>query len=74
MRTNNLSIKELINTPFGKKKNILDIIRSNNLSQKIVSPHSKRFAQISTDPKNINKNEILAKLSIEEKFRKRDNF
>ena len=74
LRTNNLSIKELINTPFGKKKNILDIIRSNNLSQKIVSPHSKRFAQISTDPKNINKNEILAKLSIEEKFRKRDNF
>ena len=58
---NSLSIKELINTPFGKKRNILDIIKSNNLSNKLVSPNSKNIYQISTDPKRINKKEIREK-------------
>ena len=68
---NSLSIKELINTPFGKKRNILDIIKSNNLSNKLVSPNSKNIYQISTDPKRINKKEIS---SLREKYkRKKEN-
>ena len=67
---NSLSIKELINTPFGKKRNILDIIKSNNLSNKIVSPNSKNIYQISTDPKRINKKEVS---SLREKYRRKKN-
>lgn len=65
---NSLSIKELINTPFGKKRNILDIIKSNNLSNKLVSPNSKNIYQISTEPKRINKTEINI---LREKFRRK---
>ena len=65
---NSLSIKELIKTPFGKKRNILDIIKSNNLSEKLVSPNSKNIYQISTDPKRINKKEMS---NVREKYKRK---
>ena len=65
---NSLSIKELIKTPFGKKRNILDIIKSNNLSNKLVSPNSKNIYQISTDPKRINKKEMS---NVREKYKRK---
>jgi len=65
---NSLSIKELIKTPFGKKRNILDIIKSNNLSEKLLSPNSKNIYQISTDPKRINKKEMS---NVREKYKRK---
>ena len=76
-KKNSLSIKELINIPSSKKKNILDLIKSNNLSNQLVSPDSKRLVQIHTDPKKIPKKEkeINSKTSIREMYkRKKNNF
>ena len=64
---NTLSIKELINAPSSKKKNILDIIKSNNLSNKIISPNAKKLIQINTDPKNYRKDFLQKSLQSKSK-------
>ena len=46
-----LQIKDLVNLPFGKKRNILEIVKKNNLSSKSASPDLKRLIRISSDPK-----------------------
>ena len=45
-----LLMKDLINLPFGKKRSILEIVKTNNLSSKSVSPSSKKLLQHFTDP------------------------
>jgi hypothetical protein len=47
-----LLMKDLINLPFGKRRSILEIVKTNNLSSKSVSPSSKRLLQNFTDPNN----------------------
>ena len=44
-------MKELINLPNGKRKNILEIIKTNNMANKSVSPSAKRILEIFTEPK-----------------------
>jgi hypothetical protein len=57
-----LSIKELINVPFlSKKKNIIDIIKTNNLYDKLISPNTKKALQINTEPKRYQKKDLLSK-------------
>ena len=74
-KKNNLSIKELINISSSKKRNILDLIKSNNLANPLVSPDSKKLMQIHTDPKRIPKTELNSKTSIREMYkRKKNNF
>ena len=74
-KKNNLSIKELINIPSSKKRNILDLIKSNNLANQLVSPDSKKLVQIHTDPKRIPKTELNSRTSIREMYkRKKNNF
>ena len=59
-----LLMKELINIPFGKKRTILEIIKTNNLSSKSVSPSSKRIFINYTDPKVNNKIENISNFSL----------
>ena len=74
-KTNTLSIKELINIPSSKKKNILELIKTNNLTNQLFSPDSKRLIQIGTDPKRIPKKEsnLNSKTSVREMFKKKKN-
>jgi len=51
-----LQFKDLINLPFGKKRNILEIVKKNNLSSKSASPNLKRLFRISSEPKFTKKN------------------
>ena len=44
-------MRELINLPSGKKKNIVGIIKANVLANKSVSPGVKRILKISGDNK-----------------------
>ena len=48
-----LLMKELINLPFGKKRTILEIVKTNNILSKSVSPTSKRLFQNYTEPNTI---------------------
>ena len=50
-KRNLLQFKDLINLPFGKKKNILEIVKKNNLSNKSASPNLKRLIRMSSDPR-----------------------
>ena len=68
-----LSIKELINVPSSKKKNFLDIIKSNNLSNKIISPNAKKIIQINTDPKNYRKDFLQKSLQSKSILSKKDS-
>ena len=72
-RNNTLCIKDLINIPSSKKRNILDLIKSNNLSNKLISPDSKRLLQIHTDPKKFYKNELNTKTSVREMYKMKKN-
>ncbi len=45
-----LLMKDLINLPLGKKRYFLEIIKTNNLLSRSVSPSSKRILQNLTDP------------------------
>ena len=45
-----LLMKDLINLPLGKKRYFLEIIKTNNLLSRSVSPSSKRLLQNLTDP------------------------
>ena len=57
-----LSIKEIINVPsLSKKKNFIDIIKSNNLCDKIISPSARKVLQINTDPKKYQKKDLIPK-------------
>ena len=69
----NVSIKDLINIPTSKKKNCLDLIKTNNLTNKLISPNSKRLIQIHPEPKKIIKNEFNAKTSIREMYKNKKN-
>ena len=51
-------MKELVNIPFGKRRTILEIIKSNNIANKSVSPSAKRILEIYTNQKNYPKNEL----------------
>ena len=44
-------MKELINLPSGKRKTILEIIKTNNMANKSVSPSAKRILGIFNEPK-----------------------
>ena len=72
-KTNTLKIKELINIPSSKKKNILDLIKTNNLTNQLFSPDSKRLIQNGTDPKRIPKKEsnLDSKTSIREMYKRK---
>ena len=72
-KINNLSIKEFINKPSSKKKNILELIKTNNLSNQLVSPNSKRLIQMHTAPKKLPKNEFNSRTSIREMYKRKNN-
>ena len=72
-KKNTLSIKEFINAPSSKKKNILDLIKTNNLINQTASPNSKKLVQIHTDPKKLPKNEFNSKTSIREMYKRKNN-
>ena len=46
-----LQFKDLVNLPLGTKRNILEIVKKNNLSSKSASPNLKRLIRISSEPK-----------------------
>ena len=72
-KKNTISIKELINIPSSKKKNILELIKTNNLTNKLVSPNSKKLIQTNTGPKKLAKNEFNSKTSIREMYKRKKN-
>jgi len=55
---NPLIIKDMINSPSNIKKNILEIIKSNNLSNLIISPNAKKLGHVLTEPKLITKKDF----------------
>ena len=68
-----LLIKDMINKPSNIKRNILEIIKSNNLSNLIISPNSKKLNHVFTEPKSIRKKDFLSELQMKELYqRKKD--
>ena len=54
-KRNLILIKDLINSPYGKRRSILDMIRSSNLSTKSLSPTGRKFFNIPNDLEIYNK-------------------
>ena len=70
---NPLILKDMINSPSNIKKNILDIIKSNNLSNLIIYPNAKKLGHVLTEPKLITKKDFSNNLPIKELYqRKKD--
>ena len=70
---NPLIINDMINSPSNIKKNILEIIKSNNLSNLIISPNAKKLGHVLTEPKLITKKDFSNNLPIKELYqRKKD--
>ena len=57
-------MKELVNLPFGKRRTILDIIKTNNMSNKSVSPTAKTIFKIFNDSKDKKNKNISVNTSI----------
>ena len=66
-----LLIKDMINRPSNIKKNILEIIKSNNLSNLIISPNSKKLSHVLTEPKFITKKDFTNNLPINELYQRK---
>ena len=68
-----LLIKDMINKPSNIKRNILEIIKSNNLSNLIISPNSKKLNHVFTEPKSIRKKDFLSELQMKELYQRKKN-
>ena len=66
-----LLIKDMINRPSNIKKNILEIIKSNNLSNIIISPNAKKLSHVLTEPKFITKKDFTNNLPIKELYQRK---
>ena len=75
MKNNNpLSIKELINASSVKKRHILDIVKSNNLSSKLNSPNSNQTIRINKKPNKLSQDQFNFKDSIQEIYKRRKGY
>ena len=61
----------MINSPSNIKKNILEIIKSNNLSNLIISPNAKTLSHVLTEPKLITKKDFTNNLPIKELYQRK---
>ena len=66
-----LLIKDMINRPSNIKKNILEIIKSNNLSNIIISPNAKKLSHVLTEPKFLTKKNFTNNLPIKELYQRK---
>ena len=66
-----LLIKDMINRPSNIKKNILEIIKSNNLSNLIISPNAKKLSHVLTEPKFLTKKDFTNNLPIKELYQRK---
>lgn len=66
-----LLIKDMINRPSNIKKNILEIIKSNNLSNLIISPNAKKLSHVLTEPKFLTKKDFTKNLPIKELYQRK---
>ena len=66
-----LLIKDMINRPSNIKKNILEIIKSNNLSNIIISPNAKKLSHVLTEPKFLTKKDFTNNLPIKELYQRK---
>ena len=66
-----LLIKDMINRPSNIKKNILEIIKSNNLSNLIISPNAKKLSHVLTEPKFLTKKNFTNNLPIKELYQRK---
>ena len=66
-----LLIKDMINRPSNIKKNILEIIKSNNLSNIIISPNAKKLSHVLTEPKFLKKKNFTNNLPIKELYQRK---
>ena len=66
-----LLIKDMINRPSNIKKNILEIIKSNNLSNIIISPNAKKLSHVLTEPKFLTKKNFTDNLPIKELYQRK---
>ena len=66
-----LLIKDMINRPSNIKKNILEIIKSNNLSNFIISPNAKKLSHVLTEPKFLTKKDFTNNLPIKELYQRK---
>ena len=65
-----LLIKDMINKPSNIKKNILEIIKSNNISNVINSP-TKKIIPTFTEPKSLIKKDNTTKLPVKEFYQRK---
>ena len=66
-----LLIKDMINKQSNIKRNILEIIKTNNLSNLIISPNTKKMSHISTEPKFITNKDLTKNIPINELYTKK---
>ena len=66
-----LLIKDMINKPSNIKKNILEIIKSNNISNLINSPNSKNITPVFTEPKSLSKKNFTTKILVKELYQRK---
>ncbi len=66
-----LLIKDMINRPSNIKKNILEIIKSNNLSNLIISPNAKKLSHVLTETKFLTKKDFTNNLPIKELYQRK---
>ena len=64
-------MKELVYLPFGKRRTIIDIIKTNNLSNKSVSPTAKTIFKIFNDSKDKKNKNISVNTSINLKYKEK---
>ena len=75
IKKNNTSflIKDMVNQPTNIKRNILEIIKRNNLSNLIITPNSKKNSSIFTDQKSITKKDFEKKIIMKELYQRKEN-
>ena len=66
-----LLIKDMINQPSNIRRNILEIIKSNNLSHMFISPHEKKINSFFTDTKSVAKKVFEKKMIIKELYQRK---